>query len=213
MRDLPRGKTEACQLVLHKRLLAIGLVLPLALAVLGFLGVAWQIVSFGNQSDDSHADAAVVLGAATWGKKPSPVYRERIKEAIALYQSGRVQYLVFTGGTPVADYPAEGQVGREFAIEHGVPAAAILVEATSRTTWQNLVNAKELMGSFGVKSVLLVSDPLHMRRAMAMASRLGLHAMPAPTSSSRFQSISSRAGFLWRETWLYLDFVVLGNPT
>jgi uncharacterized SAM-binding protein YcdF (DUF218 family) len=200
-------------MLVHSRPLIVGLVVLISLAVLGFLGVAWQIVDYGNQAYDSHADAAVVLGAAAWGKKPSPVYRERIKEAIALYESGRVQYIVFTGGTPVADYPAEGQVGREFAIGHGVPATAILVETTSRTTWQNLENAKELIGPVGIHSVLLVSDPLHMRRAMAMASSLRLPAMPAPTSSSRFQSLASRAGFLWRETWLYLDYLVLGNPS
>jgi len=188
-------------------------VVLLSLAVVGFLSVAWQIVSYANPSYDSHADAAVILGAAAWGKKPSPVYRERIKAAIALYESGRVQYLVFTGGTPVADYPAEGQVGREFAIEHGVPASAILAETTSRTTWQNLANAKLLTESAGIESVLLVSDPLHMRRAMAMASRLGLRAQPAPTTSSRFQSTASRAAFLWRETWLYIDYLVLGNPS
>lgn len=190
-----------------------GLIALLLLAASGFLVVAWQIVSYGNQTYDSPADAAVVLGAAAWGNKPSPVYRERIKEAIALYESGRVRYLVFTGGTPVPGYPAEGQVGREFAIEHGVPAAAILVESTSRTTWQNLANVKPLIGSADIHSVLLVSDPLHMRRAMAMAAKLGMRAMPAPTSSSRFQSAASRAGFLWRETWLYVDYLVLGEPS
>ena len=200
-------------MLVRRRPLVVGFVALLSLAVLGFLSVAWQIVSYGNQSYNSRADAAVVLGAAAWGKRPSPVYRERIKEAIALYESGRVQYLVFTGGTPVADYPAEGQVGGEFAIERGVPATAVLVESTSRTTWQNLANAKELMGPVGIQSVLLVSDPLHMRRAMAMASHLGLRAMPAPTSSSRFQSNASRARFLWRETLLYFDFLVFGNPS
>src|SRR5450759_80416 len=156
------------QMFLRSRPLIVGLLALLSLALLAFLSVAWLIVSYGNHSYDAHADAAMVLGAAAWGKKPSPVYRERIKEAIALYESGRVHYLVFTGGTPVAGYPAEGSVGREFAIEHGVPATAILVETTSRTTWQNLANAKELIKSAGIDSVLLVSDPLHMRRAMAL---------------------------------------------
>jgi uncharacterized SAM-binding protein YcdF (DUF218 family) len=200
-------------MLLLRRPLFIGIAALLLLAVLGFLSVAWQIVSYGNESNDSHADAAVVLGAAAWGKKPSPVYRERIKEAIALYESGRVRYLIFTGGTPVAGYPAEGSVGRDFAIEHGVPATRILVETASRTTWQNLANAKELIGPAGIHSVLLVSDPLHMRRAMALASNLDLLAMPAPTSSSRFQSAESRATFLWRETWLYIDYLVFGNPS
>jgi len=198
--------------LLRQRLVG-GLLILLLAAALGFVGLAWQIVSYGNASADSHADAALVLGAAAWGNKPSPVYRERINEAIALYKAGRVRYLVFTGGTPEPGYPAEGEVGRKFAIEHGVPAAAVLFETTSRTTWQNLANARELLAPVGIRTVLLVSDPLHMRRAMAMASRLGLDATPAPTSSSRFQSLASRGEFLWRETWLYIDYLLLGSPS
>ena len=198
---------------LLRQRLVDGLLILLLAAAIGFVGAAWQIVGYGSASVDSHADAALVLGAAAWGNKPSPVYRERINEAIALYKTGRVRYLVFTGGTPGQGYPAEGEVGRKFAIDHGVPAAAVLFETTSRTTWQNLANARELLAPVGIQTVLLVSDPLHMCRAMAMASRLGLHAAPAPTSSSRFQSFASRSEFLWRETWLYVDYLVLGSPS
>ena len=203
--------THADAAVKHR--LVTGTLLLLLVAVIGFLSVAWQIISYGNLPAGAQADAAVVLGAAAWGNKPSPVYRERINEAIALYKAGRVRYLVFTGGTPEPGYPAEGEVGRKFAIEHGVPSAAVLYERTSRTTWQNLTNARELLAPLGIRTVLLVSDPLHMRRAMAMASSLGLQAAPAPTSSSRFQSLVSRGEFLWRESWLYLDYLVLGNPS
>lgn len=182
-------------------------------AITGFISVAWQIVNYGTVSNASWADAAIVLGAAAWGNKPSPVYRERIKKAIGLYKAGRVRYLVFTGGTPEFGYPAEGEVGGKFAIEHGVPREAVLIELNSRTTWRNLANARDILAPLGIKNVLLVSDPFHMRRAMAMASELGLQATPAPTSSSRFQSLPARGGFLWRETWLYLDYVVLGSPS
>ena len=188
-----------------------GLLILLLISAMGFVAVAWQIVDYANPSIDSHADAALVLGAAAWGNKPSPVYRERINQAIALYKTGRVRYLVFTGGTREPGYPAEGEVGRKFAIEHGVPAAAVLFETTSRTTWQNLANARDLLAPFGIQTVLLVSDPLHMRRAMAMAASLGLQAAPAPTSSSRFQSLARRGEFLWRETWLYIDYILLGS--
>ena len=117
-----------------------------------------------------------------------------------------------SGGTPESGYPAEGEVGRKFAIEHGVPAGAVLFETSSRTTWRNLANARDLLAPLGIRNVLLVSDPFHMRRAMAMASRLGLQAAPAPTSSSRFQSLATRGEFLWRETWLYLEYLVVGAP-
>src|SRR6516165_10228864 len=133
----------------HQLLTAI--LLLLLVAVLGLFVVAWDIVSYGNLPAATRADAAVVLGAAAWGHKPSPVYRERINEAISLYKAGRVRYLVFTGGTPSPEYPAEGEVGRKFAIEHGVPASAVLYERTSRTTWQNLTNARELLTPVGIE--------------------------------------------------------------
>ena len=177
----------------------------------GYGIVAWQIVQFGNRISDASADAAVVLGAAAWGKKPSPVYRERINEAILLYQQGRVHWIIFTGGTPQVGYPSEAEVGRQFSILHGVPSSAMLIDVASRNTWQNLEQAKGLMALDGIQSVLLVSDPLHMRRAMAMASDLGLQAKPAPTLSSRFQSWTTWGKFLWRETWLYIVYKMVGQ--
>jgi len=197
---------------LCRRPIAAGLLALLLTLVLGFLAVAWRIVSYSDQSFEASADAAVTLGAAAWGNKPSPVYRERINEAISLYKKGLVRYLIFTGGTPESSYPSEGWVGREFAIKHGVPETAVLEEQTSRTTQQNLANAQQLMVAHGIKTVLLVSDPLHMYRAMSIAKDMGLPATPAPTSSSRFQSLTSRAKFLWRETWLYLEYWLFRSP-
>jgi uncharacterized SAM-binding protein YcdF (DUF218 family) len=187
--------------------------LTLVLVALWFGYTAWQIVRFGSHADDRKADAAVVLGAAAWGKQPSPVYRERINEAIELFRRQQVRHIIFTGGTPAPGYPAEGEVGRAYALAHGVPAAAILVDAESRTTWQNLIHARQLMADAGIRTALLVSDPLHLRRASAMADDLGIPSSPAPTSSSRFQSWRSRAKFLWRETWLYLDYLIWRHPS
>ena len=180
------------------------------LLVGGYGFVAWQIFRFGNQASNASADAAVVLGAAAWGSKPSPVYRERIVEAIALYKAGKVRWIILTGGSSRPGYPSEAQVGRQFCVSKGVPVAATLVDESSRTTWQNLEEAKALMGPRGIRTILLVSDPLHMRRAMAMAQHLGLQAQPAATASSRFRSWITRGKFLWRETWLYLAYVIFG---
>ena len=180
------------------------------LARCGYAVVAWQIVRFGNQQSVALADAAVVLGATAWGNKPSPVYRERINEAIALYQQGRVRWIIFTGGSPQPGYPTEAEVGRRYSIVYGIPRAAILVDIESRNTWQNLERARDLMGPAGIRTVLLVSDPLHMKRAIAMASDLGLQALPAPTLSSRFRSWTTWGKFLWRETWLYIHYEAFG---
>lgn len=178
-----------------------------------FVGLAWQIIFYGNQSIEAQADAAIILGAAAWGNRPSPIYRERINQAIFLYKAGRVKYLVFTGGTPEFGYPSEAQVGREFAIKHGIPKCVIFTESTSRTTWQNLENAQKLIIPLGIKKVFLVSDPLHMRRAMTMASDMGFSAAPSPTFSSRIQSPLNWSKFLWRETWLYLGYLIFRNQS
>ncbi|AOZ51514.1 YdcF family protein [Chromobacterium vaccinii] len=194
--------------MLYLRLMIRGFLLAVLLVVLGFAYVAWSIVDYGSGEDVPSADAALVLGAAAWGSKPSPVFRERINHAVKLYQSGKVRWIVFTGGTPEPGYPAEADVGREFAARQGVPMTAMLVENQSRTTWQNLSNARDLGSQFGIRSYLLVSDPLHMRRAVLMAGDLGLRASPAPTQSSRFRTLASWSRFLARETWLYVGYRV-----
>ena len=187
--------------------------LVLVLVVLGYAAAAWRVAQFGNERSDEPADAAVVLGAAAWGDQPSPVYRERLNEALILYQTGRVRWIIFTGGTPKPGYLTEAEVGRKFALAHGIPAKAILLDTESRSTWQNLTNAKKLVVAAKLDTVLLVSDPLHMRRAMRMATDIGLHAKPAPTTSSRFQSWRYWSNFLWRETSLYLAYIVFKKLT
>ncbi|UTH76487.1 YdcF family protein [Chromobacterium sp. IIBBL 290-4] len=185
-----------------------GFLLAVLAVALGFAWIAWSIADYGNDADEPNADAALVLGAAAWGNKPSPVFRERINHAVKLYQGGKVRWIVFTGGTPEPGYPAEADVGREFAAKLGVPMTAMLAENQSRTTWQNLSNSRDLGNQFGIHSYLLVSDPLHMRRAVLMANDLGLRAYPAPTQSSRFKTFSNWSRFLARETWLYVGYRV-----
>lgn len=194
----------------HARLAGRLLLWSFLLRVCGWGVAAWQIIRFGNHASEASADAAIVLGAAAWGTRPSPVYRERIVEAISLYKAGKVRWVILTGGSSAPGYPSEAKVGRQFCISRGVPIGATLVDEVSRTTWQNLEQAKELMASRGIRTVLLVSDPLHMRRAMTMAKDLGLQALPVPTDSSRFRSWSTRGKFLWRETWLYLAYLIFG---
>ena len=183
------------------RFLASGLAVCLIAASLWLATLAVEIVLYSSESSTQTAQAAVVLGAAAWGNRPSPVYKERINEAIRLYKQGRVGTLIFTGGTPVPGYPSESAVGRDYARVQGVADSAILVDTQSRSTLENLVQARELMKSAGIQSILLVSDPLHMKRSMYLAGELGLSAQPAPTESSRVQSWNIRARFLWRETW------------
>lgn len=189
-----------------KALLAVLLaLLGLALATLGL--VAYQIYSYGGQSANVEADAAIVLGAAVWTDRPSPVFRERINHAIDLYGSKRVRKLIFTGGVGQRGEPAESAVARDYAAAHGVPPIDILTESESQTTYQNLLYAKRIGDARALGSFLVVSDPLHMKRAMAMAKDLGMEAYPSPTRTTRYRSSSSQLRFLARETYFYFDYL------
>ena len=113
--------------------------------------LAGCIVAGGQPNPNARADAALVLGAAVWNGQPSPVFAERIHHAITLYQRGQVRSLVFTGGVGSGDTAAEGTVAARYAIARGVPAEAVLVEAASRTTWDNLALAQPLLAANGLR--------------------------------------------------------------
>lgn len=115
----------------------------------------------------------------------------------------RVGHLVFTGGVGTGNRDPEAEVGRRRAIAAGVPHGRIAVETRSTITYENLRNARVLMDPRAAPRVLIVSDPLHMRRAVTMARDLGLDAHPAPTPASRYRSWRSKAGFLSREVFFY----------
>jgi uncharacterized SAM-binding protein YcdF (DUF218 family) len=173
----------------------------IATCYLGWNGfVAAGIARYASMSSAGPADAAVVLGARVIGDAPSPVFAARIDHAIALYREGRVSILILTGGACEAGCPPESVVARAYAVAHGVPAADIHWEAVSRSTYGNLLEAKRLAASLGLKTLLIVTDPLHEKRAMTIAADLQLVARPSPTPTSRYRSLTSRLEFLARET-------------
>lgn len=165
-----------------------------------------EIHRYAGVRDRSPADGAVVLGAAAWHKRPSPVFAERIRHGISLYRKGRVKGLIFTGGKGRGAPYAEATVARRFALRRGVPAAHIHCETASHTTRENLIEARRITRHLGWQRLLIVSDPLHMRRAIAIARDLGLNAHPSPTPTSRFRSRQSRWRFLARETWFLAGY-------
>lgn len=179
--------------------------LQISLATLVFFGslIAKDIYSFSLISSTAVADAAVVMGATVFRNRPSPVFRERINHAISLYRQGNVRYLIFTGGLAGNDELAESEAARNYAIAQGIPAKHIFIETASVNTCLNLVEAKRIMEEHEMDQALIVSDPLHMRRAMWLAERIGMKAESSPTPTSRYQSFDRKARFLIREVYSY----------
>ncbi|WP_240630766.1 YdcF family protein [Mycolicibacterium sp. GF69] len=170
------------------------------------LSLALSINAFGARSDAAPADAAIVLGAAVDADAPSPVFEERLRHAAALFNSGQVEWIVLTGGVGQDDTLAESEAGRDWLIAEGIPPDRLLIETQSRTSKQNFAFALPLLAEHDLNRVLIVSDPLHMRRATRIATDLGLDAHPSPTPTSRFTSLHTRIPMLLREIYLSLHY-------
>jgi uncharacterized SAM-binding protein YcdF (DUF218 family) len=167
-----------------------------------------SIYQYSFETEDINTDVAIVLGAAIWKDSPSPVFRERINHAINLYKDKKVKYLIFTGGVGAGEKLAESEVAKSYAIKNCIPENVIFIETSSKITFENLEEAKKLMHKMGVATVLIVSDPIHMKRAMAIAKSQGMIAHPSPTPTSRYKSWPTKFEFLASETYYYVGHLI-----
>lgn len=174
-----------------------------------FTGV--MIWNYGSKDHSQQSDCIIVLGAAAYGVKPSPVFEERIQHGITLLRRGDAPLIIFTGGRSDGTSHAESDVAEIFAIAEGIASSTILTETKSRTTQQNLIEAKVLMDAGGLDTATIVSDPLHLRRAATMAEDLGISAVTSPTPTTRYQSLRPKLGFLLREIFFYNFYLITGN--
>lgn len=173
-------------LIFLKIFCALGLLVVFMFACL--ISYVWY---YAQERSVKPAPASIVLGAAAWGNKPSPVFRERIAHAVHLYQNNVTQQLIFTGGALRDDMPSEGEVGALWAIKLGVAPEDTAYETTSRDTWHNLKNAKVILQHKDIDSVILVSDYFHLARAGIMARDLNLQVQLSPTPTSKFNRFST----------------------
>lgn len=181
-----------------------GLLLLCVLLALWLGGVAGYIVWTGERDQAAPADAIIVLGAAAYDARPSPVFEQRIVHGIHLHERGLGEWLIFTGGFGGAGARfAESEVARRYAIDEGVPEDRILIETVSRTTRQNLEQAAILMHERGLRRAIVVSDPLHMARALRLARAQDIEALGSATPTTRFRSLESRWEFLLREVYFF----------
>jgi len=176
--------------------------------ILFFAVIASQIYFYDESSASSTADAAIVLGAAVWGERLSPVFQERVNHAINLYRAKRIRKIIFTGGQGNPDEETEAEAARRFAISDGIPQEDILIEDKSTSTYENLAFAKPIVEANGIKTVLLVSDPLHLKRSVEIAKSLNYEVSPSPTPTTKYQGFKSRMKLLGHETYYYAGFLL-----
>jgi uncharacterized SAM-binding protein YcdF (DUF218 family) len=158
-----------------------GLLLVGAL-LLGYLLITFVQVWLTSRRDDAHpADAIVVLGAAQYDCRPSPVLERRLHHALDLYQSGIAGRIVVTGGKREGDRCTEATAGAEWLMANGVPEADLLRENQGANSWESLAAAARILREQGLTRAVLVTDGYHALRVEAIADELGLDAVVSPS--------------------------------
>jgi uncharacterized SAM-binding protein YcdF (DUF218 family) len=166
-------------------------------AVPTILLVVWAsfviaIVDAGRRDQAQSADAIVVLGAAQYEGRPSPVLKARLDHAAELWTRGLAPRVIVTGGRGVGDTTSEAAVGMRYLVQQrGVAADSISMDTQGLTTSQSMVAVRRLLGTKSYPTVLIVSDPFHMLRLAILARRLHMVPLISPTRTS---PISTRPG-------------------
>jgi uncharacterized SAM-binding protein YcdF (DUF218 family) len=139
---------------------------------------------------------------------PSPVFEERIRHSIWLYENDYVDKIIFTGGKGENDSNSESSIAKKYAMEHSVPENDIYIEEKSTITQENIMYASEIAKDNKIYTVLLVSDPIHMKRAMLMTEDYGLEAYSSPTPTTLYKTAKSKLTFLSREVFYYIGYQI-----
>jgi uncharacterized SAM-binding protein YcdF (DUF218 family) len=190
-------------------LIAVFLVVVLVFGATGF--AVWRAAHTDDASRLDRVDAILVLGAAQYGGEPSPVFAGRLEHAALLYRQDRADAVLVLGGKQPGDLTTEGESGRDYLIEQGVPAEDVHAIPSGRTTLESLRAARAFMRERGLESAFLVSDPWHNLRMKRMAADLGIEAYASATWQSGARTESSRMAGYVRETFAYLYYRVFGR--
>jgi uncharacterized SAM-binding protein YcdF (DUF218 family) len=175
------------------RRIIIALLVAAAL-VFVYLGVTFaQVWSATTHDDSSPADAIVVLGAAQWNGKPSPVLQDRLDHAVQLYRDGVAKTIVVVGGKQAGDRTSEGKAGYDYLRAKGIPDSALKVEVEGTDTYEELSSTALILrqGKLG-DDVVLVTDRYHAYRAAATAGEVGLDAHVSPVGAEPSLSTLAR---------------------
>ena len=170
-----------------RRRVLVGLAAVVVVALVYYLVGLYQVWRSARSDEARAADAIVVLGAAQYDGRPSPVLAARLDHALALWEQGYAPRIVVTGGKQEGDRFTEATASAEYLMSRGVPDSAILREVQGSSTWESLAATARILRNRGLESVLVVSDPYHSLRARETARELGLDAHASPTSTSPVQ--------------------------
>ena len=165
------------------------LVLSVTLAVFtgAFFHVLFSIAREATIDEARPADVIVVMGAAEYSGRPSPVLQARLEHGLELWKRRLAPRILTTGGAGGDPVFTEGDVGRTFLTRRGVPADVIIVEEEAESTVQSAVAIGEVLRRMDLRSCILVSDGYHIFRAKKILESRGVRVYGSPRPSEELQ--------------------------
>ncbi len=155
-----------------------------ALLVAAWIFSLVEVVVAARREGAAPADAIVVMGAAQYNGRPSPVFKARLDHAADLFRQRLAPRVIVAGGTGSGDVMSEAAVGRRYLLTPGTDTAAVVAIGTGRSTEPALRAAAAWIRERGGHRVILVSDDFHMLRLGLIARRLGLLPLGSPARTS-----------------------------
>jgi uncharacterized SAM-binding protein YcdF (DUF218 family) len=194
----------------HRILAALALLLLGAIGTFLATSVAvWRAAHTDEARRVDHVDAIVVLGAAQYNGRPSPVFQGRLEQGELLFHEGFASNVVVLGANQPGDATTEAAAGRDWLIAHGVPPQDVFSVPVGNDTLESMRATATFIHQHGMETVFLVSDPWHNLRIRRMARDLGLQAYVSATWHSAARSQWTRLSGYGRETFAYLDYRLL----
>ncbi len=166
----------------------------------------WAAAALAVQPKAGSGDTIVLLssGAFRSGELPGSGWR-RVIQSMLLYREGRAPRIIVCGGSISLTGAPYGQVYADWLQRLGIPADDIIIDTGSRGTYENVEQAALIMQEHGWKTGLLVTDPLHMRRALQQTADSGVVFIPAgwPDDYNNHGGLDDRWG-LHKQIWYEL---------
>ncbi len=178
---------------LQRRIFSLLLIGAFVAAILWIAHVDLEIRYYARHDQARTADAIAVFGAAEYDGRPSPVLRDRLRHALALYRQGLAPILISLGGKEAGDTYSEGEVGRDYFLAHGVPEAHLIAETHSDNTEQSIDHLAVIARKNNFRTIDVVSDGAHLFRIHEICKAYGLHVYTSPRPLGR--PISERDHF------------------
>lgn len=188
------------------------MIIALLLVIVWFGNILIEIHKVGNTDNAVKSDAILVLGAAQYNGRPSPVFRARLDHALALYKKRLAPKVVVVGGKARGDTYTEADSGVHYLLRRGIPSSSLVAVPHGRSTYSSLRAAKNMLQPKHVRSLIIVSDRFHMYRSLEMAKSLGFRVTGSPTPDSPIdKDPAAETRYVIREALAYTAYRISGR--